>query len=611
MISLGLSFGFHDATAALAKDGVLLGSLAEERLSRQKHDANFPALAINALLKDNGVNLADIDRIVLHENPAHAFTRVLTSTLANFPNTRREFAAAMKAWLGGKLWVERSVAQRLKISPQKIHTLSHHDSHAYQAFLGSKFDDACVVTVDAVGEWTTTSIRHMRRTTDGITNTMLSESSYPHSLGLFYSAMTAYLGFRPMDGECSVMALAAFGKPRYLSALREIVTLDDSCVVHLDERFFRFNEFYKTAYTEDLEKVLGEPRQPSEALPFVAFGKPSEAISDSAERFADIAASTQALFEELLVKIARYGLRRSGAKNLCLAGGGALNCVATTRVWRELAIDNFYIPPDPGDGGAAVGAALYGTYSPTQRATNSAAYQPYTGPKSQPGEELDFLDLLETKHAERYRKLGNDKRASYSYQSTIYSSTDELCTAVAEHIAAGKIVGWVQGGAESGPRALGARSILIRPDLPELANRLSTAVKDRAKFRPYALSLHESAVETILAEFPAKMTPGQWMQMALPVLRSAQCKVVAGLHIDGTTRPHVVSELTLPLYAKLLTKVGEHTGLAAVVNTSFNESGMPIVHGPIDALAMFARTAMDVLVVNNTVIVKESTCKDG
>lgn len=599
MATLGISYGFHDATAAVVHQGKVLAACAEERLSRQKHDANFPMLAIRSVLAEAGLTAADLDFVAYHERPSETFTRVVASTIAPFPRSRREFTVAMKAWLGKKLWVEGEIATRLGIDPAKIALHGHHESHAAQAFLGSGWTDAAILTIDAVGEWATTSLAHGRRGGDGKpVITPLVASDYPSSLGLVYSAVTAWLGFEPMDSECSTMALAAFGQPRYAREMRQVMQVDADGRVLIDASFFHFDRYFDAPWSSRFLDVFGAARPPEHALPFDSLA-PAR-VAPQSQRWADVAASAQLVFEECLLALARRLHVLTGAENLCFAGGAALNCVANARLLDQGPFKNVYVPPDPGDGGAAVGAALL---ADAKVHGQSAEYRPFVGPARSFALDEAMLAHVEPKAFRRHLKLGLPVTSGERWEHTRYETDSELARAVAADLTQGAIVGWVQGRAESGPRALGARSILIRPDLPELAKRLSETVKDRARYRPYALSMtREDAARLLETRAPADLDRPlyRWMQASVSVRPEARSGVACGLHVDGTTRPQIVDPVAQPRFHALLGAFGN-----AVVNTSFNESGFPLVTTPFEALAVFARTAMDVLVIENTVIRKQ------
>ena len=605
--TLGISYGFHDASAALVGDGKLLAASSEERFSRQKHDPNFPTHAVRHCLETAGIGIQRLSRIAYHENPGDTFTRVFASGLAGYPGSRKEFVAGTSAWLGKKLWVQNDISKRLDVHPQNIVYLNHHQAHAAQAFLGSGFDEAAVLIVDAVGEWSTTSFFQASRRDPEPSFKTIGEVRFPHSLGLVYSAFTAFLGFVPMDGECSTMALAAFGTPRYADKVREIVRMEQDGTFQVDQSYFNFMDFYRDAWTDKFLGVFGRPRTHKENLPFDCLSR-TVAASDDARRWADVAASVQLVVEEAMLRMAARLRAATGSSKLCLGGGVALNCVANGRLIKESGFTDIYIPPDPGDGGAAVGAALFAGMSGAAPKGGSPrpAYHPYVGGSYDERRDAEILPYARPARYRRFAKSGHEPRSGETWDHRLYEDFDALVRDAAAALQRGNIVAWCQERFENGPRALGHRSLLIRPDDPELARRLSLRVKDRAAYRPYALSMTEEHAFRILDLDRQAPIPRlyRWMQASCPVREDMIAKVRSAVHVDGTTRPQVCGARDSARFYRLLQEIGKASGVEAVLNTSFNEAGVPLVSSPIDALAVFARADIDVLVFNNLMVKK-------
>lgn len=602
---LGVSYGYHDASACMVVDGRVVAAAAEERFTRQKHDSNFPTYAVEYCLKEAGISSADLDQAVFHEDPHAKFSRVLCSAMAAFPDTRREFVESMKAWLGRKLWAVNTISARLDLPPDKITYLGHHFSHAVQAFMGSGFEESAILVVDAVGDWSCSAL-YRGRWEDGKPKVeRLLEVGFPNSLGLVYSAVTAYLGFSPNDSECSTMALAAFGKPRFADKMREIVASVDDGLYQVDQSYFNFTRFFRGPVTDRFIEAFGPARSFKDELPFDCFGEPKSAISEHAQRLADVAASTQLVLEERVLGLCQKLHSLCPSENLCFAGGVSLNCVSNYRVLTESPFQNVYIPPDPGDGGTSVGTALYYATSQAGGAPAEHGYTPYLGVRFDESDDVKLVDFVKPEHFAPYLKHGVALPAGAKWRWKTFASTADLCAAVADRLMAGQIVGWVQGRSELGPRALGNRSILIRPDDTKLATRLSKNVKERAALRPYAFSVTDGDALRTLDIEPSRVRYNRWMQYAVPVAPSAQAKLRAAIHIDGTTRPQVCHAEDNPTYHQILTAFGERFGLAALLNTSFNPAGYPMVTTPVEAMAMFARTEMDALVLNRTVVWKD------
>lgn len=595
---LGISAEYHDSSAALVQDGQVTAAAAEERFTRLKHDASLPRFAIEFCLDQAGIRAEDLDAVVLYEDPAVKFTRVLASTLAEYPRSVREFAGSMRSWLGSRLWVGNRISSLMRLDPKRIEFVPHHQSHAAQAFLTSGFDEAAILTVDAVGEWTSTAIGRGRRG-EGIT--LIEEIPYPHSIGLVYAAFTAFLGFRPNDAECSTMALAAFGVPRYVDKIRQVLRPQDDGTYEVDLAAFRFLASDDRLFAPRFVELFGPPRDPRRPLPFRARGPKTGAgtngPSTEDSRYADVAASVQLVLEEILLGLAARARRLTGCPRLCLAGGVAMNAVAIGRLINESSFEEIFIPPDPGDGGAAMGAAL-SRNGVGQTADAVGVYLGRAYDVQAAVAMLPHLDIARHRHqlAEHCRPYGG---------LAIRDIGDEgaLVGEVADDLAKGRIVGWFRDRFELGPRALGNRSLLVDPGNADAAERLSRAVKGRAAFRPYALTVTDADAARIFGwtTIPAA---ARRMQMVAPVRPDAAEGLRAALHIDLTTRPQICREADNPTFYRLLKAVGAQRGTAAVLNTSFNDSGSPMVASPLDALLVFLRTDVDTLVLENTLIRK-------
>lgn len=350
---LGLSYGYHDASAALVVDGHLVASAREENQTRQKHDAFFPQFAIKACLGKAGLDLSEIDKVAYYENTEKKFSRVLSSSLKKWPRSQREFNTSVLSWLGGKLWTEAKICHYFNLEPKAFCSFDHHQSHAAQAFIGSEYQQAAILTIDAVGEWETMSQYFAKWEQGRPQFTKCGNSLYPHSLGLFYSAITDYLGFKPMSDECSTMALAAFGDNQWVEKMRECIKINSNGQIEINEKYFQFDRYFHKPYTKEFVKIFGPPS--TSTYDFSSFQKMD--IQDESIRWANIALAAQKVFEECVIQLAKNLKEQTGAHQLCLAGGGALNCVANTALLKESGFTEIYIPKDPGDGGAAIGAA--------------------------------------------------------------------------------------------------------------------------------------------------------------------------------------------------------------------------------------------------------------
>lgn len=596
--TLGIAYGYHDASAALVRNGKLIFSTTEDRLSRQKHDPQFPFNAVEACFDFAGITARDLQNVAFHEDPYEKFTRILCSNFAAYPRTHKEFASSMVAWLKGKLWPFHDIAKHVGVDPAKIVYFNHHYSHAMTGFLGSGFKDAVILVVDAVGDWATTSAYHGDWKDGKPQFRKLFEVQFPHSLGLMYSAFTEYLGFRPNDSECSTMALSAFGQDRFHKEVQSLLEVQDG-QYRVRQDFFHFLNYSKGAVTDEFVKLFGPSRNAMSRLRFSSW---EHVPDDEHQRHADVAASLQAVYTEELLKLAQKAFAETPSSNLCLVGGGAMNCVAASSLTEQSPFKNYYIPPDPGDGGSSIGVALYTNHVENNFQLNpqDLKYTPYMGSMPESQDALAMIEHLDTRKFLRFEKRVHDKGTFKKWSR----HDGDAVARVAQYLLAGKSVGYVHGASEIGPRALGHRSILVRPDSIEVAKKLSASVKKRAAFRPYAISILPECAERAL-ELHAPMETYKWMQFTARVQPAYREKLRAACHIDGTTRPHICYQEDNPEMYALLREIKKHAGLGALLNTSFNESGFPLVATAYDAMVVFARTGLDVLVLDDTVLEKE------
>ena len=585
---LGVSSNYHDASAAIVIDGELVATSAEERFSLIKHDPSFPRLAIEFCLKRAGIKAEELDLVAYHEEPEVKISRALSSAFLRFPRSLGTFVHSMRESISSSLWVRHELTKLLGIDPAKVMTIPHHLSHAAYAFLSSPFPEAAILTVDAVGEWTSTGLFVARNGKNGLEIEPLEVTPFPHSIGLVYSAFTSYLGFKANDAECSTMALAAFGQPLLAGEIRKIIRVSEEGTYSVDLSYFDFGITDAPPVTAKFISLFGPPRRHKHSLQWDSMGEAREA-DDESRRVADIAASLQLVTEEALLALAKRARRLTNAKNLCLSGGVAMNCVANRKLAESGIFEGVFAPTDPGDGGGAAGAALYAALTHSGRRAGS--FSPYLGEAYAEGETVGILRDLDRgeKRLRIHGKMGET----------------EVGDRVAGLLREGKIVGWFQGRFENGPRALGNRSILADPANLATARRLSEQVKKRASFRPYALSMTTDAAHQVFGDLPGGKAIYRWMQSSAKVKPAFVPQVRAGLHVDGSTRPQVLAKEDNDRFFALLEAFGRQTGRpAALLNTSFNPAGMPLVASPLEAALMFLRTQMDVLVLNDTVIEK-------
>jgi carbamoyltransferase len=559
---LGISCYYHDAAAALLRDGEIIAACQEERLSRKKHDANFPARAVKYVLREAGIGPEKLDAVGFYDKPLLKFERMLSTYVATFPRSFNSFRKAMPVWIKEKLWVPSLIRKELRPYKGPIYFAEHHMSHAASCFLVSPFEEAAILTVDGVGEWATASFGRGK----GSEITLFKEIRFPHSLGLLYSAFTYYLGFKVNSAEYKVMGLAPYGKPvHYDRIMKEMVHLNEDGSFKLDMKYFSYDYGLRMTNGAFDEFFGGPPRKPETWMN---------------EREFDIAASVQKVCEEVVLTMARYIHRETGLDRLCMAGGVALNCVANGRVIRETPFKQLFVQPAAGDAGGSVGVAhwLYNTLEKQPR--GKPWTHAYLGPGYSDQEIREYLDA----NAIPYSAPGRQ----------------ELLERTARLIADGNVVGWFQGRLEFGPRALGGRSILADPRDPKMRDTLNMKIKFREGFRPFAPS--------VLAERNA-----EWFEiecdspymLLVAQVREGKRVIPSVTHVDGSARIQTVSREASPLYYDLIREFDRLTGVPVVINTSFNVRGEPIVCTPHDAYLCFMRTNMDHLVLGPYLLEKQ------
>lgn len=590
---LGLSSNYHDASASLVVDGEVVFSAAEERYSRQKHDPTFPSHSIRACLAAGGITADDLDYVAYHEDPVTKLSRTLATSLSRWPMSFPTFFKSAKEAVTSGLWIKADISNALGISPKKVVYAPHHMSHAAHAFLTSPFSDAAVMTLDAVGEWTSSALFKARHVDGRMEMEAVDVSPFPHSVGLFYSAFTSFLGFKVNDGECSTMALASYGQPRFVEEVSRVLRIQADGSHELDLDYFDFRGDTDIPVTEKLVKVFGQPRHFKEPLAYSAMAALGEG-----DHYADIAASVQAVTESAVLAWAQRALEVTGAPALCYAGGVALNCVANQRLLE--AVPRLYIPPDPGDGGGAMGAALL-VHDKVDGSKTPSRISPFCGGRTDEDDVPSLLEHLEPEKWHTFTRLGVDRLEPGQVKLKELSETG-LVEEVTRRLERGEVVGWCQGRFENGPRALGGRSILARPDRVDVAERMSARIKLRAPFRPYAASMTEAEAARSLVDPVHGLH--RWMQASARVADDAFVDLRAACHANGTTRPQVVDGAEVPLYERLLQACGQAWGREAVLNTSFNERGMPMVGDAVHALLSFARTDLDAVAIGPMLIYK-------
>ena len=591
---LGISAYYHDSAACLVVDGKIIAAAQEERFTRKKHDENFPVNAINYCLTEAGLSAQQIDYVVFYDKPFLKFERLFETYLAFAPKGFKSFATSLPVWVKDKLFQKSVILDALKDHldkntdwSSKLLFSEHHLSHAASAFFPSPFEEAAVLTMDGVGEWATTSLAVGKGNTLNVTN----EIHFPHSLGLLYSAMTYYTGFKVNSGEYKVMGLAPYGEPKYANLIKDhLIDIKEDGSFHLDMSYFNYCTGL-TMTSDRFNDLFGAPPRKSESI--------------LGQREMDLAASIQAVTEEVVIKLAKGIKKSTGLNNLCLAGGVALNCVANGKLLRENVFDKIWIQPASGDAGGAVGAALAAYYlmlaQPRKVDKQDSMQGSYLGP------EFGQADI--------------EQRLSQAGAKFDVVSDTQLIEQTAQALADGLAVGWHQGRMEFGPRSLGARSIIADARSPTVQKQLNLKVKYRESFRPFAPSIlredvadwfeintdspYMLLVADVKKEKQLAMTKAQKQLFGIEKLNVPRSEIPAVTHVDYSARIQTVSKDTNPKYHALISKFKEITGCPVLVNTSFNVRGEPIVCSPEDAFNCLMGTDIDFLVVGNCILRKE------
>lgn len=596
MYILGISALYHDSAAALIRDGELVAASMEERFSRRKHDNRMPIQAISFCLRQAGITVNDLDYVVFYEKPLHKFERILQTTLNTFPKSAGVWREAIFAWMGEKLWAKNIIVNRLGIDPNKLLFCDHHMSHAASAFFASPFKEAAVFTCDGVGEWTTTTLGQARSVWDGETGandiTLFSEQRFPHSIGLLYSAFTAWLGFRVNNGEYKVMGMSPYGTPRYMDKMEKVFHLnpnDGSFRLNLD--YFSFAHSADSSFSQKFVDLFGQPR-PAESDFFTMETNPERAGERAAmeqnQHYADVSATIQKATEDALIAICNHLHAKTGLDKLVMAGGVALNTKANWRLLNETPFKEIYIQPASGDDGGALGAALWAWHIVLNKPRKWVMPHAYWGQSYTEGEIAKVL----TDNGIKFESFTDNP--------------DKLLDVVAEELTHSKVVGWMQGRFEWGPRALGARSILADPRTEVMKEVVNTKIKFREPFRPFApVVLRDRALEYFDYPEVQEHEAPRYMLMVAPVREEKQHEIQAVVH-KGTGRLQSIERETNPRYYGVIERFGQLTGVPVVLNTSFNLRGEPIVNTPANALNTFVNSDIDLLVME-TLLVRKPT----
>lgn len=600
MYLLGISAYYHDSAAALIKGEEIVAAAQEERFTRKKHDSGFPENAVRYCLSEGGVGLGDISYIAFYDKPLLKFERILETYVSEAPKGFRSFTTAMPVWLKEKLFLKNTLVKELvniqsvnkKDLTKKIKFAEHHQSHAASAFYPSPYNESAIITIDGVGEWSTTALSYGR----GNDITFLKEINFPHSLGLLYSAFTYYTGFKVNSGEYKVMGLAPYGEPKYVQTIKDnLIDIKEDGSFRLNMKYFNYTSGL-TMTNDNFHELFGGLPRTKEAL--------------LTQREMDIARSIQEVTDEVVSKITKFAKGTTGSKNLCMAGGVALNCVSNGKILREGIFENIWIQPAAGDAGGALGAAYSVYYQESEHdrkpCKTDMMHGGYLGPAYSNEDVKKYLD---------------ESGAAYH----LYSSEEELLEDISKELMDGKVIGWHHDRMEFGPRALGNRSIIGDARNPKMQSKMNLKIKFRESFRPFAPSVLKERVN----DYFDLNTDSPYMLLVAPVkdeiriptgedhnrkfgiekLNVPRSAIPAVTHVDYSARIHTVDRGTNPRYYGLIKKFSEKTGCPVIVNTSFNVRGEPIVCTPKESYACFMRTEMDILVIEDFVLYKEEQPK--
>ena len=553
MYILGISCYYHDSAACLLKDGVVVAAAQEERFTRKKHDQEFPINAIRYCLGEAGITVSDLEYVGFYDKPFLKFERILYTYLATFPKSFPSFIKAIPLWLRKKLHIPRLIKDELEYEGEVL-MIEHHMSHAASSFLVSPFEESAIITVDGVGEWATATMGRG----EGNQIELFKEIKFPHSLGLLYSAFTYYLGFKVNSAEYKVMGLAPYGTPKYYDKVMQLIHFDDEGGFKMDMKYFAY-DYGLTMTNGRFDKLFGQPVREGE--------------SKLDQFHMDVAASVQKATEDVVLRMANHAHERTGSKNLCMAGGVALNCVANGKVLRQTPFENIFIQPAAGDAGGAVGVATYIHHTLLGNKRDFVWKHAFMGPSFSTEEIRKYLDQGDVKYTEL--------------------TEQELLDRTAQAIIDQKVIGWFQGKMEFGPRALGNRSIIADARNPENKDVVNMKIKFRESFRPFAPTILEERV----SDYFELDVPSPYMLLVAQV-REDKREIPSVTHVDGSARIQTVNRDENRLYYDLIKRFEEKSGCPVIINTSFNVRGEPIVCTPHDAFLCFMRTHMEVLVMD-------------
>lgn len=566
MIVLGISCYFHDSAACIIKDGKIVAAAAEERFTRIKHDNHFPIKAIEFCLNSLKISANEVDVVAFYEKPLIKFERLMSQHLENFPKSYSQFVKRIGPWFNTRLKVKDTLKEKLNYFGKVVY-VDHHLSHAASGYYLSEFDDSVILSVDGVGEWSTTTIGFAQ----GKNIKIDKEIHFPHSIGLLYSAMTTFLGFEANESEYKVMGLAAYGDPKpFRKHFDKVIKFFPDGSFKLNMKYFDF-DWAGHMYSPEMEKLFGHPAR-----------KRDGEVHSYHE---NIAAALQQVTEEAVFNLMNAAYKQYGSKNICFAGGVALNSVLNGKILSNTPYEKFFIPPDPSDAGAAMGAALYTHVQLSKKPIDTKSFNPYLGPDYSWHEVKKALDSFGLK---------------YEY----FKDTKKMLKKVAKAIADEKVIGWHQGKMEWGPRALGNRSILASAATTEMRDTINAKVKKREMFRPFAPVILEEKTQEYFVTDEYLSPSVKWMLTVYPFKKIGHKNVPAVVHVDNSGRLETLARNDNQKYYDLVNEFYKLTGVPIIINTSFNVKGEPIVCTPTDSINCFLHTDIDYLVIDNFIVSK-------
>tara|TARA_B100000959_G_scaffold162816_1_gene170557 strand:- start:23968 stop:25800 length:1833 start_codon:yes stop_codon:yes gene_type:complete len=605
---LGISAFCKDSSAVIISDNKVVAAASQERYSWLRHDSNFPGHAIDYCLRQAKIEKNMLDAVVYFEDPNSCIVRDLSSLFASFPSSRKSFTSVIKGWLTRKLWIKNSISDYLGLLPDKIHYTQHMQNHANLAYFESNFDNADILIVDGVGEWECTSTWSGKLTKDNsIEIKKISSINYPHSLGLVIEAFGRYLGFPKHEGAYHLAALSAFGSPRYQEKIKKIIMLKEDGSYSIDQNYFQFHDTESIHFTQTFLNEFGSPSSLDMPIAYDYLnGKDGECSSNpDDERFADIAASLQAVLEDTIVAIANEMNKNSSNENLCFTGDVAENPLIVKVLKDRTAYNNIYTPFDPCDNGAVLGAALGFNYYNNNTEKKVFSYKPYLGEQHDEGNDIKMLKYFNIGKGRNFASDGAYPAYDVNLDICKHEKFQDVLAETAENLKNGKIVGWYQGRFEFSQHTFGNRAILVDPSNVAAVSQMRNILKNKPSYLPFGLSITPEGFAEYLGNDLDELCGMRWGQMPLEVSGKVKEKFRGVVNSNNTILPHICHKEDNEKYYMLLQELQKNGGIPAVAYSSLNEQLFPVASDPSDALMVFVRTGIEIMVINHHIIKKE------